>query len=133
MCGFGDILDGFNFSTERKRILNHKVEVNFDDNVKQVLAFVCLRVFLGRERGRPHKVLIQRCNALFCVVKVWKRTSVGGYRRGCSDVIVNGGGFPSLVENQLEKMQPTHPRLGISITVDCIRRWPKQASPRSPW
>ncbi|CAM9829824.1 unnamed protein product [Pylaiella littoralis] len=35
MCGYGDILDGFNFSTERKRILNHKFEPSFDDNVKQ--------------------------------------------------------------------------------------------------
>lgn len=36
MCGYGDLLDGFNFSTERKRILNHKFEPSFDDNVKQV-------------------------------------------------------------------------------------------------
>ncbi|CAM9578267.1 unnamed protein product [Laminaria digitata] len=35
MCGFGDVLDGFNFSIERKRILNHKYEPSFDDNVKQ--------------------------------------------------------------------------------------------------
>lgn len=41
MCGFGDVLDGFNFSTERKRILNHKYEPSFDDNVKQVRAEWC--------------------------------------------------------------------------------------------
>lgn len=35
MCGFGDVLTDFNFSTERKRILNHKYEPSFDDNVKQ--------------------------------------------------------------------------------------------------
>ncbi|CAB1105754.1 unnamed protein product [Ectocarpus sp. CCAP 1310/34] len=35
MCGYGDLLEGFNFSTERKRILNHKFEPSFDDNVKQ--------------------------------------------------------------------------------------------------
>lgn len=40
MCGFGDVLDGFNFSIERKRILNHKYEPSFDDNVKQVRACV---------------------------------------------------------------------------------------------
>lgn len=36
MCGFGDVMDGFNFNTDRKRILNHKFEPSFDDNVKQV-------------------------------------------------------------------------------------------------
>lgn len=54
MCGFGDILDGFNFSTERKRILNHKFEPSFEDNVKQVLTASCVFCFSqgkGRERG----------------------------------------------------------------------------------
>ena len=53
MCGFGDILDGFNFSTERKRILNHKFEPSFEDNVKQVLTAFCVFAFLrGKgERG----------------------------------------------------------------------------------
>lgn len=45
MCGYGDILEGFNFSTDRKRILNHKFEPSFDDNVKQVReSLVVLRV-----------------------------------------------------------------------------------------
>lgn len=35
VCGFGDVIDEFNFNTERKRILNHKYEPSFDDNVKQ--------------------------------------------------------------------------------------------------
>ncbi|CAM9334843.1 unnamed protein product [Ascophyllum nodosum] len=34
-CGFGDVMEDFNFNTERKRILNHKFEPSFDDNVKQ--------------------------------------------------------------------------------------------------
>ncbi|CAM9742392.1 unnamed protein product, partial [Phaeothamnion confervicola] len=31
----GEVVDDFNFNTERKRILNHKYEPSFDDNVKQ--------------------------------------------------------------------------------------------------
>lgn len=42
MCGYGDLLEGFNFSTERKRILNHKFEPSFDDNVKQVCTVCCV-------------------------------------------------------------------------------------------
>ncbi|CAM9684209.1 unnamed protein product [Choristocarpus tenellus] len=35
LVGFGEVADEYNFSTERKRILNHKYEPSFDDNVKQ--------------------------------------------------------------------------------------------------
>ncbi|CAM9551763.1 unnamed protein product [Discosporangium mesarthrocarpum] len=35
LVGFGEIAEDYNFNTNRKRILNHKYEPSFDDNVKQ--------------------------------------------------------------------------------------------------
>lgn len=37
MCAYGYVMneDEINFNTERKRIMNHKYEPSFDDNVKQ--------------------------------------------------------------------------------------------------
>ncbi|CEM07801.1 unnamed protein product [Vitrella brassicaformis CCMP3155] len=35
LLDLGEVADDFNFSTERKRILNQKFEPSFDDNVKQ--------------------------------------------------------------------------------------------------